>query len=68
VGDYVLTYNVVDFAGNAAAPITRTVSVTTAPGKGGGGVISIFSLISLLIFLLVSHRNRATHSREQKVL
>jgi len=37
VGDYIVTYNVTDLAGNDAAPITRTVRVTPAAGAGGGG-------------------------------
>ena len=37
VGSYTVTYNVTDFAGNSASPITRTVNVTPAAGTGGGG-------------------------------
>jgi hypothetical protein len=37
VGSYTVTYNVSDFAGNAATPITRTVNVDPAGGTGGGG-------------------------------
>jgi len=37
VGSYVVTYNVTDFAGNEAAPVTRTVTVAPAAGTGGGG-------------------------------
>jgi hypothetical protein len=37
VGSYTVTYNVQDFAGNAAVQVTRTVNVTAAVGRGGGG-------------------------------
>ena len=37
VGTYIVTYNVTDEAGNAATPVTRTVTVTSAPATGGGG-------------------------------
>jgi hypothetical protein len=37
VGAYTVTYNVQDFAGNAAVQVTRTVNVTAAVGRGGGG-------------------------------
>ena len=41
VGTYVLTYNATDDAGNAAAEVTRTVTVNAAPSnarvEGGGG-------------------------------
>ena len=37
VGEYAVTYNVTDFAGNSAISITRTVTVIPAAGTGGGG-------------------------------
>ncbi|HNP37028.1 MAG TPA: FG-GAP-like repeat-containing protein, partial [Woeseiaceae bacterium] len=37
VGSYTVTYNVTDFAGNPAAPVSRTVKVLPASGAGGGG-------------------------------
>jgi hypothetical protein len=37
VGSYTVTYNVQDFAGNAAVQVTRTVNVSAAVGRGGGG-------------------------------
>jgi hypothetical protein len=37
VGDYTVTYDVTDFAGNSATSITRTVTVIPAAGTGGGG-------------------------------
>lgn len=48
LGTYVITYNASDTQGNAAAPITRTVSVVSGGGGGGGGgggpiTLSIFN-------------------------
>ncbi|MGG5488302.1 GEVED domain-containing protein, partial [Gaetbulibacter sp. PBL-D1] len=40
VGTYVVTYNVSDAAGNAAAEVTRTVTVTEAPDGCSGGISS----------------------------
>jgi hypothetical protein len=37
VGNYTVTYNVTDFAGNAAEPVVRNVTVVGAVGRGGGG-------------------------------
>lgn len=63
VGDYILTYNVADRAGNNATPITRTVTVTTAAGTGGGGGGALSSLALLLLMIgacfSVYHANRA---------
>ena len=58
VGSYILTYNVVDFAGNPATPITRNVNVTPATGGGGGGTIAYLTLVFLLISLMAALRNR----------
>jgi len=71
VGSYTLTYNVVDFAGNSATPITRSVSVTPASGSGGGGggTISYFTLLSLLVSLMAMQWYRAIQSTpRQKVV
>ena len=52
-GNYVLTYHVADRAGNAATPITRTVTVTRASQprrrSGGGGSLSLFMLFLLTL-------------------
>jgi len=37
VGTYVITYNVLDVAGNPADELTRTVNVSETSGGGGGG-------------------------------
>ena len=54
VGSYTVTYNVSDFAGNAAMPISRTVTVTPAAGTGGGGggAMSYWMLLVLLATLI----------------
>ena len=60
VGSYTLTYNVVDFAGNPATPVTRNVSVTPndKTGGGGGGAVAFFTLIFLLTSLMAAQRIR----------
>ena len=52
VGAYTVTYNVSDFAGNAAISITRTVNVSPATGTGGGGGGGSLSTLFLLALLL----------------
>ncbi|MBN1237657.1 MAG: VCBS repeat-containing protein [Gammaproteobacteria bacterium] len=37
IGTYTITYSAVDSAGNAAVPVTRTVSVEARDASGGGG-------------------------------
>ena len=70
VGTYTVTYNVTDFAGNSAAPITRTVQVDPAAGSGGGGgAYSPYWLATLLssLLLMVALRRRilrATNVRD----
>jgi hypothetical protein len=50
VGNYTVTYNVTDFAGNIATPISRTVRVVPAAGTGrGGGILSAVMLFLLLL-------------------
>jgi hypothetical protein len=52
-GTYVITYNVSDSAGNAAAEVTRTVIIevepSTPPRKSGGG--GSLGLLELLVAL-----------------
>ncbi|MGI9235090.1 MAG: FG-GAP-like repeat-containing protein, partial [Woeseiaceae bacterium] len=62
VGDYVVTYNVVDSAGNAATPITRTVTVLPATGTGGGGGGGAASWLFFLLLVLAAGPT-ATHAR-----
>ena len=50
VGSYTVTYNVNDRAGNPAAQISRSVTVTPASGGGGGGGGSTsYWLLALLL-------------------
>jgi hypothetical protein len=67
-GDYILTYNVDDAAGNSAAPVTRTVTVTAAPappapppsgGGGGGGATNPLILFGLLLTSVFVGRARS---------
>jgi VCBS repeat-containing protein len=67
-GTYVITYNVSDSDGNAAAEVTRTVVVSEAPpppppppppsGGGGGGITGIWELIGLMFVGLAGLRRR----------
>ena len=65
VGTYTLTYDVSDFAGNAAVSVTRTVRVDPSAGSGGGGggSLSHWTLLALLLSLLV-----AVHRRKKVML
>jgi len=62
LGTYSVTYDVMDFAGNSATPITRSVIITVAAGTGGGGggVIApltvLFALAVLIAALWRRHR------------
>jgi hypothetical protein len=53
VGNYTVTYNATDFAGNAATAVVRNVTVTPAccTGGGGGGKLSVILLVALFGFL-----------------
>ena len=63
VGNYTITYNVADVAGNDAAPVTRTVRVTPAVGTGGGGggamSLVLFFLLIFAAAVTAYHANRA---------
>ena len=62
VGSYTVTYNVTDRAGNAAAPVSRTVNVTAASGRGGGGGGALgFWVLALLagVCVMALMRSRA---------
>ncbi len=67
VGAYTITYNVSDFAGNPAMPITRTVNVTPATGTGGGGgggSMSIpFMAMSLCLLLMATFARSLERNR-----
>ena len=57
IGTHTVTYNVVDSSGNAAAPVTRTVTVTTRQGTGGGGGGAFDLVVLLLLSALALLRN-----------
>ena len=63
VGEYTVTYNVSDRAGNSADPISRTVLVAPATGTGGGGGgalgLPLLILLIMTLCLAASHRKRA---------
>ena len=55
VGNYTVTYNVTDFAGNAATTVTRSVRVDPSAGSGGGGgTLSYWTLLALFAWSLVA--------------
>ena len=61
VGTYSVTYDVMDFAGNSAEPITRTVIITAATGRGGGGGGAIAPLtvpFALIVFIAALWRRQ----------
>ena len=60
VGTYTVTYNVTDFAGNAAVQVTRSVRVDPAAGSGGGGgSLSYWTMLALfLLCTAMAIRNR----------
>ena len=58
VGPYSVTYNVTDFAGNPATPITRTVNVTPSTDTGGGGTISPLTVLLTLALLFAIRRHK----------
>jgi hypothetical protein len=69
VGNYTVTYNAVDFAGNAAATVVRNVTVTPASGSGGGGggTLSIGLLVILFCFsLLRLYQGRLSVARQSR--
>jgi hypothetical protein len=49
IGTYTVTYSAVDAAGNAAAPVTRTVRVNAREAEGGGGGAVELPLLALLL-------------------
>ena len=61
-GTYVITYNVTDSDGNAAAEVRRTIEVTNASRapirEGGGGTLGPagFSMLGLLVLLSARRR------------
>ena len=60
-GTYTVTYNVTDSRGNAAAQVTRTVTVNAKPKKRGGGAAGLLEVAGLmmLVGLAMFRRRRA---------
>ena len=53
VATFTITYSVSDLSGNAATPVTRTVTVAPqAEGGGGGGGVGIEFVLALLLLTL----------------
>jgi hypothetical protein len=59
LGTFTITYSVSDLAGNAATPVTRTVTVAPLPAEGGGGGGAIGAEIVLALLLLAAWRGSA---------
>jgi hypothetical protein len=60
-GTYVITYNVTDSAGNAAAEVIRTIDVSNPaprPTGGGGGMLGFALPTALALLLLLRLRSR----------
>jgi len=57
-GTYVITYNVIDSAGNAAEEVIRAVNVNPLPRSpgGGGGLLGLLELAGLALILLLQTR------------
>jgi hypothetical protein len=69
-GTYTLRYNVTDSDGNAAAPVTRTVTVraATSPppsGGGGGGMFGLVDIVALMFggLIAILRRRRTVTAR-----
>ena len=65
LGTYTVTYSVVDTSGNAATPVTRSVTVAARTGTGGGGG-GAFSL-GMALFLATLSLARALHHRRLRL-
>jgi hypothetical protein len=71
VGSYTVTYNVQDRAGNPAAQISRSVSVTPASGGGGGGGGAVsYWLLAFLVAVniagVIRMRKQAAQTKGRK--
>jgi hypothetical protein len=60
LGTYTVTYTVSDLAGNAAAPVRRTVNIQPQPAasEGGGGALGLEALAALLLAAALSASQR----------
>jgi len=60
LGTFTITYSVSDLSGNAATPVTRTVTVEPQPAVGGGGGGGVGIEFALALLLLAIWRARST--------
>ena len=67
VGAYTVTYNVSDFAGNQATPITRTVNVVPAAGSGGGGGGAITWWLVVFCLVALGWQQQKRRPRRQAI-
>jgi Domain of unknown function (DUF5011)/FG-GAP repeat len=62
LGTYTVTYAVVDSSGNAAIPVTRTVTVAARTGTGGGGGgsfgLTLLALVATLWLVQAPRKSR----------
>jgi VCBS repeat-containing protein len=56
VGTYTVSYNVMDTSGNAATPVTRTVTVQAHGGSSGGGGATGFEFVLGLALAMIAAR------------
>jgi VCBS repeat-containing protein len=66
VGDYTVTYNVKDTSGNAATPVTRTVTVKAVAGSTGGGGATGFEFVLGLALAMIAARRLERRTREPR--
>jgi hypothetical protein len=65
LGTYTITYTVSDLSGNAATPVTRTVTVQPQAGAegGGSGALGLEIAVALLLAAWFARRRRAPSAR-----
>ena len=67
VGDYSVTYNVKDTSGNAATPVTRTVTVKAVGGStGGGGATGLEFVLGLILAMIAARHQKEARWRTRK--
>jgi hypothetical protein len=65
LGTFTITYSVSDLSGNAATPVTRTVTVEPQLGGGGGGG-AVGMEIALALLLLAMWRARSSRELQER--
>jgi hypothetical protein len=67
VGSYTVTYNVKDSSGNAASPVTRTVTVKAVGGSsGGGGATGLEFVLGLALAMIAARLQREARWKTRK--